>query len=48
MKTLVCKVRCFLQEIGYARAASNLAQQGQYDLARKLITMKKETPCECC
>ena len=48
MKKLVCKVRCFLQEIGYARDASSLAQQGKHELARNLMTMKKDTPCECC
>lgn len=45
---MLCKVRCFLQEAGYARAAASLARQGKYELAKQLMTMKKDTPCECC
>jgi hypothetical protein len=48
MKQLLCKVRCFLQEVGYARAAATLAQQGKHELARQLMTMRKDTSCKCC
>ena len=45
MKNFFCKVWCFLESLGYARAASELARAGRYEEAKRLAQLEK--PCKC-
>lgn len=45
MKSFLCKMYCFMQSVGYARAASELARNGKYTEAQKLIQQKGECTC---
>ena len=45
MKPFLCKVRCFLQEIGYARAVTALSQRGYFAEAKNLMLSKERTKC---
>jgi hypothetical protein len=45
MKSFFCKFWCFLESLGYARAASELARAGRYEEANFLIA--NQDPCKC-
>lgn len=45
MKNFFCKLWCFFQDVGYARAASTLAREGRFDDAKRIMLTKKD--CEC-
>lgn len=45
MSTFLRKLYCFAISIGYARAASVLAQHGKYQEARNIMLSKDK---ECC
>lgn len=45
MKQFFCKVWCFLQSFGYARAASELARAGRHTEAKFLISNQESCKC---
>jgi hypothetical protein len=45
MKNFLCKVKCILQSMGQARAASCLARHGHYEAAKRVLL--EEDKCKC-
>ena len=45
MKSFLCKLNCFLTEIGYARAAAELSRAGKFKEAQQLAQMRRDCKC---
>ncbi len=44
MKSILHRIYCFLESMGRARAAGQLARAGQHEMARNIM-MEKNTCC---